>query len=179
MATYFSDNISGSGANTTLDSQYRASVGIRHARTRTSIARATTADSTGFQTTDVVRMITLKSSDRLLALELAVDGTATAGAVDIGLYLTGTAHAGAVADADLFSIAVVVSTETDLIDIMDEGTLVDGVDRGKTMWELATLGSGTNYTSDPNVEFDICLTPSTNFDDDTECVLKAVYTSGD
>jgi len=180
MTAYYSDNVSGSGANTTLDTQYRASVGIRHGRVRTSIARATTSDSTGFQTTDVVRMITLKSSDRLLALAFAADGTTgNAAEVDIGVYLTGTAHDGAVDDANLFADAADCATESDLDDIFDNHTLCDGVDRGRTMWELVTLGGGTNYTEDPNIEFDICLTPGTSFDNDTECVLKATYTSGD
>lgn len=179
MSDYFSDNLADSSANTTLVQGYKAHVGIKHARTRTSIARATTADSTGFQTTDVVRMITLKSSDRLLALEFGADGTTgNAAEVDIGIYLTGAAHAGAVDDANLFDDAADVATLSDLHDVFDLGALA-GTDRGKTMWELVTIGGGTNYTSDPNIEFDICLTPGTNFDNDTECVLKAVYTSGD
>jgi len=176
MTAYFSDNITGSGANTTLDTQYRAPVGIRHARERVAIARCTGL----FLTSDVVRMITLKSSDRLLSLGLATDGACNAGAVDIGVYLTGTAHAGAVEDAETFSQAVVVSSETDLIDIFDEMSYCDGVDRGRTMWELVTLGGGTNYTVDPNVEFDICITPSTSLTTSpAELTLQAIYTSGD
>ncbi len=179
MSVYFSDNLTDSSANTTLVTGFKASVSIRHARKRVSIARVTTADATGFQTTDVVRMITLKSSDRLLGLELATDGAASAGAVNVGVYLTGAAHDGAVADADIFATAVVISSETDLVDIMDENTLVDGIDRGRAMWQIVTLGSGTNYTTDPNIEFDITLVPSTNFDADNELSLKATYTAGD
>ncbi len=176
MAVYFSDNIADSSANTSLGVGYRATVGVRHARTRTSIARVTALALT----TDVVRMITLRSSDRLLSLELATDGACAAGAVNVGLYLSGSAHDGAVADADVFATAVTVSTETDLVDIFDENTLLDGVDRGRTLWEIATLGAGTNYTSDPIVNFDICLVPSTSLTTAAaELTLKAVYTSGD
>lgn len=173
---YFSDNIADDSDNTSLGVAYRAPVGIRHARTRTAIARVTALALT----TDVVRMITLKSGDRLLALELATDGASAAGAVNVGLYLSGQAHDGAVADADVFAAAVTVSTETDLVDIFDQASLIDGVDRGRTMWELATLGTGTNYTEDPRVNFDICLVPSTSLTTTaTELVLKAVYTSSD
>lgn len=179
MATYFSNLIAASTANTTLVEGFKAPAGIANSRLRKKVGRATTADSTGFQTTDVVRMVTLKSTDYLHTLELTADGTATAGAVNVGVYLTGTAHDGAVEDADMFATAVTISTELDLTNVMTEGTLVDGVDRGKQMWEIVNLGSGETYTADSRVEFDITIVPSTNFDDDTELTLTAVYTAGD
>ena len=176
MAAYYSDLLADPADNTSLGVAYKASVGVSHARTRTSIARATGL----FLTTDVVRMITLRSSDRLLDLQLATDGGSTAGAVNIGIYLAGENHTGAVDDADLFASAMVVSTETDLIDAFVESTTLDGVDRGRTMWEIATLGGGTNYTEDPRIEFDICIVPSTSLTvAAAELTLKAVYTAGD
>ena len=98
--------------------------------------------------------------------------------VDIGLYLTGTAHDGAVADANLFDDAADCATISDSVDVFGLATVL-GADRGKTMWELATLGGGTNYTVDPNLEFDITLVPGTNFDADTVLTLVATYTAGD
>lgn len=176
MATFFSDNLADPTDNTDLGVSFRASAGIKHARTRTAISRVTALALT----TDTVRMVTLRSSDRLLGLELATDGGSTAGAVNVGLHLAGSAHDGAVEDADMFATAVVVSTETDLVDIMTEGTLIDGVDRGRTMWEIATLGAGTNYTEDPHIDFDITLTASTSLSvAASELTLKAIYTSGD
>jgi len=176
MAAYYSDLIANPSDNTALGVAYKASVGVSHARTRTSIARATGL----FLTTDIVRMISLRSGDRLLSLELATDGACTAGAVDVGLYLAGEAHSGAVADADLFASAMVVSTETDLLDCFVESTTLDGVDRGRTLWEIATLGGGTNYTEDPFLLFDIVIIPSTSLTVAAgELTLKAVYTAGD
>ena len=179
MAVYFSDHMAVSTANTTLVEGYKAHAGIKHARTRTTISRATGL----FLDADVVRMITLKSSDRLIGLELATDGACSAGAVDVGIYLSGDDHDGAEEDEDIFATAVTVSTETDLIEIFTERTssiLVGGIDRGKTMWEIVTLGGGTNHTSDPNINFDLCLVPTTSLTVlATELTLKAIYTSGD
>ncbi len=176
MTAVFSDIIADPTANTTLGVGYRAPVGISHARLRTKIARVTYLALT----TDVLRMITLKSSDRLISLELATDGACAAGAVDVGLYLSGKNHTGAVADADMFSTALVVSTETDYVDAWLDSTLLDGVDRGRTMWALATLGAGTNYTVDPIIEFDIVLIASTNCTTTAqELTKKADYTAGD
>jgi hypothetical protein len=176
MTAYYSDNITDPAANSTLGRHYKAPVNIKHSRTRTDIARATGL----FLTTDTVRMITLRSSDRLLELMLAADGQSTAGTVNVGLALSGENHDGTDEDPDLFASAFVVSTEIDLTDVFVESTTLDGVDRGRTMWEIATLGGGTNYTEDPGVNFDITITPSTSFTvQPSELTLKAVYTAGD
>jgi len=182
MSSYFSDLLAERGSSneaaTAVVSGFKAAVGNSHARLRKSVGRANTADSTGFQTTDTVRMVTLKSGDRLHKLELTADGTATAGAVNVGLYLSGAAHNGAVVDVDLFASAVTISTELDLTDVFAESTTLDGVDRGRTLWELAALGAGSD-TVDPLVKYDFVIVPSTNFDDDTELTLVATYTAGD
>lgn len=175
MAVYYSDLITPSSANTTLDSQHRAPVGLSHARTRTSVASITAMPLT----TDVVRMITLKSGDRLLKLELSSDGGSTAGAVNVGLYLAGDAHDGAVVDADLFASAQTISSALDLTDVFDEAATLAGVDRGKTLWELAAIGAGSD-TEDPFVQYDITIVPSTTFTvADSELTLVATYMAGD
>lgn len=176
MAVYFSDNIADPAANTTLGVHYMPSAQINHGRTRTSIARCTSLALTS----DTVRMISLRSSDRLLELFLATDGACGAGAVDVGIFLAGESHDGASDDPDLFASAMVVSTETDLVDAFVESTTLDGVDRGRTMWEIVTLGGGTNYTENPGINFDIVLTPTTSLTTTaTELVMKAVYLAGD
>ncbi len=175
MSVYFSDNLAAAAANTTLVTGFKASVGIRHARERTSVARVTSMALT----TDTVRMLTLKSSDRLLALELASDGGSTAGEVNIGIYLTGAAHDGAVVDVDVFAAAQSVATEIDLTDIFVQATTLDGVDRGKELWAIAAVGAGTD-TEDPRVDYDIVIVPSTSLSVAvSELTLVATYTAGD
>jgi hypothetical protein len=104
------------------------------------------------------------------------------GAVNVGLALSGDNHDGAVEDADLFVSALVTSTAKDpwAVDSFAESGTLAGVDRGKTMWEIATLGAGTNYTADPGVNFDIIVVPSTSFTVTAdEITMIAYYTAGD
>ncbi len=176
MATIFSNLITDSADNTTLVTGYKADVGVSHGRGRISVGRVKYLALTTY----VLRMIKVKSSDRLHTLELTCDGASAAGAVDIGLYLTGAAHDGAVADANLFATAITVSSALDLTEAFVEASTLGGVDRGRTMWEIATLGGGTNYTVDPNLNFDIVIIPSTSLTTTaSELTLKATYTAGD
>jgi hypothetical protein len=179
MAEFFSDHFASPSANTAVGLHYRAPVNISQARTRTKVARITGL----FSTSDVVRMMSLRSSDRLLQLHVGSDAGSTAGTVHVGVYKPGENHDGAVEDVDLFDNALDISTaaiDPWGADAMVAGVLV-GTDRGKTMWELVTLGNGPgNYTEDPNLGFDLCFTPSVSFTvADTELTMIATYTSGD
>jgi len=175
MSTYYSDNIAVSTANTTFVPGYRPTAGIKHARSRISTARI----SALALTTDTVRMITLQSGDRLLKLELTSNGGSDAGAIDLGLYLTGSAHDGAVVDVDLFMSAQTTSTAIDLTDAFNESAVLDHTDRGKTMWELAAVGAGTD-TIDPLVQYDIVIVPTTSFTTTASILtLIATYMAGD
>lgn len=178
MADYFSDAYAPASANTAVGRHYRPPVNISHARLRTKVHRATGL----FTTSDEVRMLSLRSSDRLLALHIGSGGLSTLGACNVGLALSGDNHDGAVEDADLFATAIVTSTAKDpwAVDAFAESGTLGGVDRGKTMWEIATLGTGTNYTADPGVNFDIIVVPSTTFTDAAdEITMIAYYTAGD
>jgi len=175
MTAYYSDNIAVSTANTTLVPGFRPTVGIKHARTRTDTARI----SALLLTTDVARMITVQSGSRLIKLELTSNGGSDAGAIDIGLYLTGSAHDGAVVDVDLFASAQTISTAIDLTDVFNESAVLDSTDRGKTMWELAAVGAGTD-TIDPLVQYDITIVPTTSFTTTASILtLIATYAAGD
>ena len=177
MAAYYSDLITDPADNTSLSKYYKAPVGISGARTRTSVARATGL----FLTTDVVRMASLHSSRQLLHIGIGADGASTAGAVNLGLYLAGTDHDGAVVDVDLFASAQSVASALDpwAADGFVEATTLGGVDRGKKLWELAALGAAS-YTEDPDVMFDICIVPSTSLTvAASELSLWLTYTAGD
>ncbi|MGB0972211.1 MAG: hypothetical protein ACPGVG_14820 [Mycobacterium sp.] len=171
MATFYSDLISSS--NNSLVAGYRSSAGINHGRLRASTPHITAAPTTS----DVVRMIDLKSSDRLLWLYLSSGGEASAGAVNIGLHKKGDANDGAVIDADLFSTAVVITAETGPTELFEESTTLESVDRGKQLWQL--VGDGATYTEDPHEEWTITLTPTVTVNADTEISMITLYTAGD
>lgn len=163
---------------TTYSDQVILSAGLKHARTRTSVARATVGTA-GMTSGDEVRMLRLQSGDRLLRLEYASDGGATTYAANLGLYLAGPAGDGAAVDADLFSTALALASGSALVDTFVEGGDLTDEDRGKTLWELAAIGDGTD-TQDPFVEYDLVFTSTaTGITVVNELLLVATYTSGD
>jgi len=183
MATRYSDHFSTSGDDgDSLDMQVRAAAGISHGRVRYKRARAGGL----FLTTDTVRMMTFKSSDRLLELWLTTDGGSTAGAVNVGLNLSGSNHDGAVIDANLFATTLTTSTITTRTNILGEAgsalIAVAGEEaiEGQTLWEIAAAHGGGSDTSDPMTQYDIVITPSTSFTvADSIVTMEAYYTSGD
>lgn len=131
-------------------------------------------------TTEEVRLMTLKSGDRLLQLFMStVAGTLpTAGDWDLGLYATGSNHDGAEEDHDIFGAANDATSAQARVDIFTAGALTDR-DRGRTLWEIASVGLAS-YTEDPLKEMDIVGTIDTSFTIlALTCVVEAIYTSGD
>lgn len=174
MATYYSDHFATSGADTTTrDATYRPPVGIGHGKMYYKVAHMSAFNP---QTTDTVRVMSFKSGDRLNALLISCDATPSAGAVNIGLYLAGDAHDGAVIDADLFVSAQAITSALDQTDAFNESAVLANTDRGKTLWELAAIGAAS-YTADPMLVFDVVMVPSTNFDADSIITIEAYYTA--
>ena len=185
MATYFSDHyvdatdatrISNPATDqSSLDTAYRAPAGIAHARLRKKRA----ACSTLALTTDEVRVMTFKSNDRLFDLTVSGDGGSTAGAINLGLYLTGNRHDGAVVDVDLFASALTTSSAIARVDHFEESATLSELNRGWQMWEIAAVGAGTD-TEDPQTQYDLVFVPSTSFTvANTVLVFEALYTAGD
>lgn len=168
MSDYFGDALASS--DDTYDRQFRAAAAISHGRarwTRSSITRLLT-------TSDVARMISLRSTDRLMELWLAGDGAATAGAVNVGAHTAGAEHDGAVIDADYFATAVASPSTAARAEILAERSAATGVNMGKPLWEMLGL------SADPGGYIDLTLTPSTTFTDTAPVVvLAALYTAGD
>jgi hypothetical protein len=169
MAVYFTDQyVDGTDA-------YRAPVGIGHGRLRKKRA----AISTMALTTDSIRWMTFKSSDRLYDLVVSGDGGSTAGAIDIGLYLSGNRHDGALIDADLFASALTVSAAIARVDQFEESAVLSEFNRGWQMWEIAAVGAGTDVV-DPQTQYDIVSVPTLSLSvANTILVMEALYTSGD
>lgn len=108
---------------------------------------------------DVVRMLTLKSNDRLTDLWISGDWNVSGGTLtwDVGLYHTGDANDGAVIDRTLFTSARNSGPLADRVDAFVESGTCEHTDRGKMMWQIAVIG-GESYTIDPQLLFDVCIT---------------------
>ena len=182
MATRYSDHFSTTGDDgDPLDMQVRVSAGIGHGRLRYKRARANGL----FTTSDTVRMMTFHSSDRIIELWLSYDGANTAGAVNVGLYLSGPNHSGAAVSAALFATALNTTTLAIRTDIMGEPAsaliAVAGEEevRGLPLWQQINYGS-TTISEDPMTEYDLVITPTTTIAGaDSLMTLEAYYTSGD
>lgn len=188
MTTYYSDHFTANGlAADSYDNQIRVDAGIGHGRIRYKRGQATTHAST-FTTTDTLRMLTMKSGDRLLELWVSTDGTATTGTVDIGLYLSGDNHDGAslgTATVNLFADALPMTTLASRTNILaaEAGSTsipvtTESATSGKTIWAIANMGDAT-YTVNPMIDFDITILPTIIFDAATIITMEAYYTSGD
>lgn len=151
------------------------SAGIKHGRIRYNRAMITGLCLSA----EVLRFFSMKSSDRLLEIMISSNGGSDAGAIDIGIYLSGNDHDGAVVDADLFASAQATSTAIARTDAFNESAILQHEDRGKHLWELAAVGDGSD-TVDPQVSYDICGVVTTEFTTTASIlVLEAYYTSGD
>ena len=185
MATYYSDHFSTNGLQAdSYDGQIRVSAGIGHGRLRYKRAQST---PTSAGTSDTIRMMTFKSSDRLIELLISTDGNATGGTIDLGMFLSGANHDGDSLGANninSFMDAAALTTLANRTDAFGEtgasaiAVATENNARGLTMWEIANFGDGS-YTVDPMTQFDIVITPTVAFDAANIVTLEAYYTSGD
>lgn len=178
MSTYFSDHYSTGLSITALPAtEVNPDAGISHGRVRYKRAQVTALALT----TDTIRMFTMRSDHRLIELVISSDGTSGAGAVNVGLYLTGSAHDGAVLDADLFGSAVTISTAIHRTAVLVESAVLQHEDGGKRLWEMVVIGADPlSWTVDPQLRFDVVLVPSTSFTGTASILtLEAYYTAGD
>lgn len=170
MASIFSDHYNSSGTvaagqgalaeELAFDSQRRPAKGLKHARGYWSRGEVLCGTIAGIG--DEIRFFDARSGDRLLQLFVVSDGGCTAGAMDIGLYKSGRNGDGAVIDADLFASALAVSSAIAFVDEFKEATTLGDVDRGKTLWELAAVGAGSD-TVDPMDDYAVVGTVTTAF----------------
>lgn len=190
MPTIFSNHYNSSGTvepgigalteELGLDEGKKISAGYSHSRIRRSHARVGLGTVAGIG--DEVRMLTLKSSDRLYSLLFSCDGVSTAGAGDIGIYLAGNNHDGALPHADChdaFATALAMATGANRAEKFVTGPF-DEENMGLQMWELVNIVASETYTVDPGVSFDITITMTTAQTAAMGIVqLEAFYTAGD
>jgi len=179
MATYYSNNFTTTAglSATTLEDGFIPYVGDINGRMRTK--RMTFIPGAAMSAADVVRMGQFRSTDRLYALyyeSADMTGTST---IDIGLYLSGANHDGAVIDDDLFASAIDTSGQAvAYADILTSAALTP-TDRGKSLWEQAAVGAAS-YTTNPNVMFDMTILVNAATASTTAgFALQAIYVAGD
>lgn len=186
MADFWSDHYTNTalGSTTIDDPRIKVAAGLNHAKRR--YKRATLAVTTATAAGDVLRFFKIKSSDRIIELQLSHDADAsTTVNGDIGLYTVGAG--GAVLDLDLYGdvlvapcddLTVVIGrTETITGDVFIGGVLTD-VDRGLMAWEQLAIGAGTD-TVDPILEYEVCLTIAAETGIvASEYVLECTYVPG-
>jgi len=164
-----------------LDTQRRASAGHSHSRLRRTLAQVSIG--TVAAAADQVRMLTLKSSDILHSVLFSTDGAGTAGEADLGWYLTGDAHDGALASAAsvdaMSTTALVFDTETVRAEKIFAGDYASE-NLGKQIWELVNVSDAATYTADPGGTFDLTMTMTETMTGTVTLVtLEALYTAGD
>lgn len=169
---FHSTGISVLAGTTTYDPQLKIPAGIGGARLKVKTARATVGTA-GMTSGDELRMMRMKSSDRILRISWASDGGSTTYAADVGLYLAGSNGDGAVVDADLFASALALASGGALTEFFAESTVLTDEDRGLMLWQLADIGAAT-LTADPKVEYDIVLTSTATGTTAVEEVLLLV-----
>lgn len=168
MADYYGTGIAES--DSAFDKAFRAAAGFANGRLRVSGSRITRL----LTTSDVARMISLRSTDRLWALYAWGNGAAAAGACDVGLHYGGTSHNGAVLDADFFASAITAPSSAAFAEIFAERLAANSGGRGLPLWEAAGL------SADPGGKFDITITPTTSFTTTAPLVtLFAFFSAGD
>ncbi len=182
-SNHYSPDVGETNHFTTLNSvQAAVSPGLSHSRVRRSAAQLTVPSGQDLADNDVIRLLDLKSSDRLIQLFTSMnDQWGSTADFNVGLYLKGTLNTGDVVDEDLFVAAANWAAAIARVDQFAVGTL-DDHDRGKQMWELVNAVTGSTYASDPQVVFTVAATCSSNnsaTDGAVEFLCEAYYLAGD
>lgn len=175
MAEYFSDYYAPFATDVTaLDTDHKNDAGLghsrmRYARLKTSLSVAVTAVAP-----DVIRLKTVKSSDRINAIFVSSTGASTVFAANLGIYLAGLDHDGAVVDADLFASALALNGGLARVESFAESAVLTDEERGDMLWELLGL------TEDPKLLYDLAWTVTGAVTTATEVtIVELFYTAGD
>ena len=112
----------------------------------------------------VYRFVRLPSNAIVHSIEFRGDAIASATDYDCGIYRT-AGDGGAVVDADLFASAIdinagVATTAASTLMRWEAATTADISLAEYRLWQLADAGAAT-YATDPNYQFDVCLTGNT------------------
>ncbi len=188
MATFYSNHYGPAvGATNHFTTRtpvpFMVPAGLKHARMRHTIAQLIVPSGEDLGNGDVIRLLDLRSNDRLINLFFSMDGNWEATTTfHVGLYLKGDLNAGAVVDVDLFAGTQDWKATIARSDLFTGANgALDDWDRGKLMWELAAIGDGSD-TSDPGVVYTVAVTTTQDIgatDGAVEFLCEAEYIAGD
>lgn len=169
MAILFGDNLTEAG-------QPKGNVGFNHSRVRRTSMRYV---GTPTDADDLVFGF-IKSSDRIIDIRVSVvDGSATAGAMNVGLWTANLANDAVsltVADADLFASAFAINADIAYpgTSVFEEaGTLTIG-SRGLPAWDLLSANA-----EDPGVTYAVVGEISTSADSAVILLVEIDYVAND
>lgn len=115
--------------------------------------------TTDHDSADVVALFPVPTTMQVRRVYFSTDGTATAGAADIGLYTLNPAGDTATAvDADLFASAQAITTAADNTEVVGESGQFIIAERFQPLWQAA------GASADPGGVYWVCLTITTNVD---------------
>lgn len=141
---------------------------IQGARIRGSTGTVTPAAAAEVGST--YRFCRVPSNARVDAVLITCAAFTTAGAVDIGLYRT-TEDGGAVVDADFFASALALTAAKQNADVTYESGVYTEANSEKLLWEALGL------TADPQCEYDVAATVTTQFNGGQPMNVKAHFAS--
>lgn len=117
---------------------------------------------------DVIRFLRVPTNARLLSIKGSIGSSATAGAINLGLYNSGAD--GSVIDADLFASAQSITSGLNRTELLTESGELSVAEQAKPLWQAA------GETEDPNGYYVIAATVSTAFvAADTSFTLDVTY----
>lgn len=119
----------------------------------------------------VYRMVQVRSSDRISSIMVANDAITGGTDYDIGIYQT-TANGGAVVTKDVFADGVTFASALDYRDLTNNDEATDIAEVEFKLWQRLGL------TSDPMLDYDICITGNTVGSGAGTLSMKVSFASG-
>lgn len=120
-----------------------------------------------FGATDTVRLLSIRSSDRLHWMAISAVSGLSIG-IDLGIWSQGALHDGPVIDADLFMSAVTITSAARVEALTEAGNVTDE-QRGTPLWEMLGL------STDSKISYDI-VASRTSSDGVGAMLLEAMLT---
>lgn len=119
---------------------------------------------------DVIRFVRVPSNARILSIKGSIGSSASAGAINVGVYNEGAS--GTVVDADLFASAQAITAGLAKTELITESGEYSEAEQAQPLWQAAGL------SEDPQRYLVIAATVSTAFvGSDTSFTLDVTYTT--
>jgi len=153
--------------------------GIGQGSSRVRYKRATCLLDVGFLTTEVVGIVPLRSSDRVLDVRFSTEAAVVGGATSqLGLWEAGKNHDGIVIDANFFDAVMDLGATNVEVDGRTTAQ-VTGVNKGLALWEQMNIVTPATYANDPNEDWEMVITLGGSVTTGGTLVIDIEYVSGD